>query len=202
MDQEAMYSGAVQAMLPMESPRLRLRGFSVRDAPTFAAYRSDPAVARYQDWESCTFVEATAFIRRQRRQIPGTPGRWTQIAIALPPMDTLIGDCGVFVHPEARQATIAVTLSRPYQGQGYAGEALTALLDHLFRHQEMHRVQAEVDPRNRPSWTLLERLGMRREGHRVAGTWFKGEWADDYWYAILREEWLAQCAPHQAPQCG
>jgi ribosomal-protein-alanine N-acetyltransferase len=189
-------------MLPLESSRLLLRRFTLRDAPAFAAYRSDPAVAHYQDWESCTLAEAAAFIRRQRRQVPGTPGRWTQIATVLRPTDTLIGDCGVFVHADARQATVAVTLARAYQGQGYAGEALTALLNYLFRRLDVHRVQAEVDPRNRPSWTLLERLGMRREGHRVASTWFKGEWADEYWYAILREEWLARNAPHQVQEGG
>jgi ribosomal-protein-alanine N-acetyltransferase len=192
MDDEARHAGADDAMLPLESSRLRLRRFTVRDAPAFAAYRSDPAVARYQDWESCTLAEAMAFIRRQRRRVPMTPGRWTQIAITLRPTDTLIGDCGVFVHAGSRQATVAVTLARAYQGQGYAGEALTALLNYLFCQIEVHRVQAEVDPRNRPSWALLERLGMRREGHRVASTWFKGEWADEYWYAILREEWLAR----------
>jgi RimJ/RimL family protein N-acetyltransferase len=183
-------------VLPLVSSRLLLRRFAGRDAPVFAAYRSDPAVARYQDWESCTLAEAAAFIRRQRRRVPGTSGRWTQIAITLRPTDALIGDCGLMVHAGGRQATIGVTLARAYQGRGYAGEALTALLDHLFRRQEMHRVQAEVDPRNRPSWMLCERLGMRREGHHVASTWFKGEWADEYEYAILREAWLARCAPH------
>ena len=53
-------------MLPLVSSRLLLRRFAIGDAPAFAAYRSDPAVARYQDWESCTLVEAEAFT-------PGSP---------------------------------------------------------------------------------------------------------------------------------
>ncbi|MBK1987692.1 GNAT family N-acetyltransferase [Sphaerospermopsis aphanizomenoides BCCUSP55] len=35
----------------------------------------------------------------------------------------------------------------------------------------------------------MERLGMRREGHFVKSLWFKGEWVDELWFAILREEW-------------
>jgi aminoglycoside 6'-N-acetyltransferase len=181
-------------MLPLVSSRLLLRRFVIGDAPAFAAYRSDPAVARYQDWESCTLIEATAFIRRQRRQVPGTPGRWTQVALVLEESSALIGDCGVFIHPDARQATVGITLARPFQGQGYATEALTALFDDLFQRADLHRITAEVDPRNRPSWLLLERLGLRREGHRIASTWFKGEWTDEYQYAILREEWLPRRA--------
>lgn len=180
-------------MLPLKSPRLVLRRFVTHDAPDFAAYRADPSVARYQDWESCSLPEAIAFIRRQRRQVPGAPGGWTQIALALTGSDALIGDLGLHRHAaDPRQATIGVTLARAYQGQGYATEALTALLDHLFRQMDLHRVVAEVDPRNRPSWTLLERLGLRREGHRVESAWFKGEWADEYLYAIRREEWPAR----------
>ena len=30
---------------------------------------------------------------------------------------------------------------------------------------------------------------MRREGHCVPDAWFKGEWCDEFQYAVLREEW-------------
>ena len=178
--------------LPLDSPRLVLRRLAMTDTDAFTAYRADPLVARYQDWEHVSRSEAATFIRRQRRQVPGVPNRWTQIALALRESDTLIGDCGVFVHPDAQQATVGITLARAFQGQGYATEALTALFDQLFRDASLHRIAAEVDPRNRPSWRLLERLGMRREGHRRQSTWFKGQWADDYLYALLQEEWQAQ----------
>ena len=37
---------------------------------------------------------------------------------------------------------------------------------------------------------LLERVGMRREGHLVESEWFKGEWTSEYRYALLRREWV------------
>ena len=188
--------GAAVLTLPLDSPRLVLRRFAMTDADAFAAYRADPLVARYQDWyqdwERSSLTEAATFIRRQRRQVPGLPGRWTQIALALRESDVLIGDCGVFVDADTPQATVGITLARAFQGHGYATEALTALFDHLFQDGGLHRIAAEVDPRNRPSWRMLERLGMRREGHRLQSTWFKGEWCDDYLYALLQEEWRAR----------
>jgi RimJ/RimL family protein N-acetyltransferase len=33
---------------------------------------------------------------------------------------------------------------------------------------------------------------MRREAHHVQDMWWKGEWADTYFYAILATEWLAR----------
>jgi RimJ/RimL family protein N-acetyltransferase len=33
---------------------------------------------------------------------------------------------------------------------------------------------------------------MRRDGHFVENIWFKGEWADEYQYAMLEREWRAR----------
>ena len=93
---------------------------------------------------------------------------------------------------DARQAEIGFTLSRAYQGQGYATEAVSRLLDYAFGEMGLHRVVAITDQRNEPSFGLLERLGMRREGSFVRNAWFKGEWASEYLYAVLGEEWLKE----------
>jgi ribosomal-protein-alanine N-acetyltransferase len=51
------------------------------------------------------------------------------------------------------------------------------------------------NPINSASWKLMERLGMRREGHFMQKAFFKrdekGEpmWHDAYEYAILSDEW-------------
>ena len=191
-------------MLPLSTPRLVLRRFIEADAVSFAAYRSDPEVARYQDWDAYPVADATTFIHRQRAQAPGTPSEWFQIAITVAATQALAGDCAFKIHAEdPRQATIGITLARSHQGQGYAAEALTCLLDELLLRRGLHRVVADTDPRNIPSWTLLERLGMRREGHLIQSVWFKGRWADEYLYAILREEWLSvRDAPHRLSHDG
>ena len=106
---------SMSGMLPLYSSRLVLRRFTEADAVPFAAYRSDPEVARYQDWEAYTVAEATAFIRRQQVQEPGTPGEWLQIAITLAATQTLAGDCALKVHADnPRQATIGITLARSH----------------------------------------------------------------------------------------
>jgi RimJ/RimL family protein N-acetyltransferase len=53
---------------------------------------------------------------------------------------------------------------------------------------------ARCDVRNDPSWRLMERLGMRREAHFREHAIFKGEWDQEYIYAILRREWLGRNA--------
>ena len=53
----------------------------------------------------------------------------------------------------------------------------------------MHRLTSGCDTRNTASW-LMERLGMRREGHFRQSRPLRGGWQDEYLYALLREEWL------------
>ncbi len=68
-------------------------------------------------------------------------------------------------------------------------EAVSCLLDYAFGDLGLHRVVAITDQENKPSFTLLERLGMRREGCFVQNAWFKGRWASEYLYAVLEDEW-------------
>lgn len=184
-------------LLPLHTPRLVLRRFTDADVQLFVAYRNDPAVARYQSWEGCDPAEATEFVRHHHSQEAGVPGQWLQIAIAHKDTNALVGDCAFKVQAhDPRQATIGVTLARQNHGQGFAHEALVCLLDALFGRLKLHRVVADTDPENTASYRLLERSGLRRESHLRQSLWFKGRWADEYLYAILREEWLAKRANH------
>lgn len=177
--------------LSLETERLILRTFEMRDAPAFAAYRSDPDVARYQGWNTpYTEQQAVAFVRAMRRVQPGAPGKWLQLAIEVKAGGELAGDCAFHVDSgDPRQATIGLTLARAFQGRGYGHEAMTRLLDFLFFELKLHRVHADCDVLNEPAFRSLEKLGLRREAHFVDSLWFKGGWASEYWYAILEREW-------------
>ena len=59
----------------------------------------------------------------------------------------------------------------------------------LFTEHGVHRICADCDVRNVRSVALLERVGMRREAHHRQSAWWKGEWTDEYVYAILAEAW-------------
>jgi RimJ/RimL family protein N-acetyltransferase len=175
----------------LETPRLLLRHFTDADLIPFLAYRNDYDVARYQDWEGISEPEARAFIREQKTIQPGVPGQWFQFAIEFKETRTLVGDCALKISEhDDRQAEIGYTLSHAYQGKGIASEAISCLLDYVFMTLELHRVIAITDCENAASVALLERLGLRREGHFIQNIWFKGKWGDEYLYAILKHEWL------------
>jgi RimJ/RimL family protein N-acetyltransferase len=174
--------------------RVVLRHLRPTDLPDFLAYRSDPAVTRFQGFDPYTEAEAAAFIASQAgAAIPAPPGEWVQLAIARAEDDGLLGDCALhrYAH-EPRFGEMGITLSPRWQGQGYAREALLGLLRYCFEQLALHRVVALTDTRNLPCVALLEGVGMRREGHYRENGWYKGEWCDEYQYAMLQAEWAAR----------
>jgi RimJ/RimL family protein N-acetyltransferase len=176
----------------LETKRLILRSFEERDIEPFRLYRSDPEVAKYQGWEAPYSLEqAVKFVNEMKNKVPGTQGEWFQIALELKSSGEMIGDCAFQVLAEDdQQAEIGFTLAPQFQGQGYAAEAVKCLLGYLFGDLGLHRVRANCDPDNLASKKLLERVGLRYEGRFVESLCFKGRWADEDWYAILRREWI------------
>ncbi len=172
----------------IESQRLILRRFNETDLEPFLAYLNDPLVARYQSWESYTEQQARAVIAQQENLVPGLPGKWFTFALELKESKTLIGHVALKMLDD-RQAEMGFTLARSFHGKGLAFEAASSVLDYVFTNLKLHRVIAITDCENERSFALLNRLGMRREGHFIENIWFKGKWGSEYSYAILREEW-------------
>ena len=77
-----------------------------------------------------------------------------------------------------------------YQRHGYASEAAQALRDYCFANLNAHRVIATCQPDNPASYRVMEKIGLRREGHfRQCIQRSETEWWDEYFYALLRDEW-------------
>jgi RimJ/RimL family protein N-acetyltransferase len=175
----------------LRSERLVLRRLRQDDLSTFCEYRSDPRVAQYQDWTTFPEEEGVRFLAEHSRLHPDVEGTWFQFAIGLGVTGQMIGDCGLKTlgdHPG--QVEIGFTLAPAYHGKGYATEAVTRLLDYVFGELCKHRVTAVTDARNVRAVRLLERVGMRREGHFIHNVWFKGSWGDEYLYALVEQEWF------------
>jgi RimJ/RimL family protein N-acetyltransferase len=173
----------------VESPRLVLRRLRAQDLDALVTYRNDPEVARYQSWSDYDAERGRQLIESMQGRQPGEPG-WFQFAIALKDTDALMGDCALRTDEyDTRLGEIGFTLSREHQGRGLGTEAVRALLGYVFGTLNLHRVMAVTDAKNTAAATVLERVGMRREGHFIENTFFKGAWGDEFLYALLGREW-------------
>ena len=87
------------------------------------------------------------------------------------------------------RSEVGYALGRSYWGNGYMHEAMHALVDHAFRAMKMHRLEADIDPRNEASAKSLARLGFTREGLLRERWIVGGEISDSALYGLLASEW-------------
>ena len=109
-------------MLEIVTERLVLRPLQFDDARAFAAYRSDPDVARYQSWDTTyALSDAQQLVASQDGVALGDPGAWLQLAAVDRVTGALCGDCAVHVTTDQPQtAEVGVTFAPATQGSGLA----------------------------------------------------------------------------------
>ena len=177
----------------LTTKRLVLREFEAEDWRAVLAYQSHPLYLRYNPWTHRTEQDARAFVRRFIGLSEEERRAKFQLAITLAPGWQLIGNAGIRMKAlNDWEADIGYELDPRYWGRGYATEAADALLAFGFRELKLHRVWAQCIAENTASAHVLEKIGMRQEGHLRENEWMKDRWWDTLLYAILEDEWQAR----------
>jgi RimJ/RimL family protein N-acetyltransferase len=177
---------------PLRTERLVLRTMTAEDVDDIHAYRSREDVCRYLEYEPRTRAQVAESVARHAREIElrGDGDYWQLAVERASDTGRVIGDVYFSVKSTANATgMIGWTLHPDFHGHGYMTEAASAVLEIAFAEIGLHRVAADLDPRNAGSVALCKRLGMREEAHFVEDLWCKGEWADTGIYAILDREW-------------
>ena len=82
--------------------------------------------------------------------------------------------------------------------RGYTSEALALVLRHAFARLALHRVEANMLPRNAASRGVAQKCGLRQEGLAKRYLNVNGVWEDHEIWAITAEE-RAELRPRIAP---
>ncbi|ODT49890.1 GNAT family N-acetyltransferase [Devosia sp. 63-57] len=179
---------------PLNTARLVLRPFSRGDVDAVYDYRSREDVARYLFDPPLSRDECALAIQQRTTQL-ALEAEGDRIILAVETRDdqSLVGEVSlIWRSVEARQGELGWIFHPDHHGRGYATEAAAELLRLGFEDADLHRIYARCDARNDGSWRLMERLGMRREAHFREHALFKGGWDEEFYYAILRAEWVSQ----------
>jgi len=174
----------------IETVRLRLRAIVASDWPAIFTYMSDPRVTAFLP-QGRLDEEASRDFSLKHSSDEGEA-----IAVVEKKSGQMIGHMPFhrWFAPETYE--IGWAFSRAHQGKGYATEAGRALLAHVFETLMAHRVIATCQPENVASWRVAEKLGLRREAHfRAALYRAPGVWWDEFFYALLDEEYAALRSP-------
>ena len=183
-------------MTPIRTDRLTLRLMTHDDVDTYVAYRSDPVTLDLMETRVPPTVEAAhAEVDDMIALGAATDREWVRFAITLADDDEIIGDVGVGLRAGGAIADVGYVLRPEFRGNGYAAEALGALVDHLIGDHATHRIEAELSPKNMHSMRVLEAVGMSFESITRLSCCVDGVWEDDLRYAMTaddRRNWVGR----------
>ena len=172
----------------IECERLRLRPFTLADAPDVARLAGDALVA-----ETTLNIPhpyppgaAEAWIGAHRAEWE----RGTALNLALERRDdgALVGAIGLGVEREHARAEIGYWIGVPYWGSGYATEATRALIAYAFDELGLNRVYAYHVTGNPASGRVMQKAGMQLEGELREHLRKGDEFRDSRLYGIIRSD--------------
>ncbi|MGJ4803984.1 GNAT family N-acetyltransferase [Luteimonas sp. SDU82] len=169
--------------------RVRLRGPGAQDVDDVFALFSHPDVMRY--WSSAPM--------RVRMQAEGKIGEMLEAfdrrdalnwLVAERRGDRAIGSCTLYrFDARHRRAEVGYALHPAWWRRGLATDAVALALDWGFRSLGLHRIEADIDPRNEASRRLLLALGFRSEGLLRQRFLVDGIATDSEIFGLLADEW-------------
>ena len=166
----------------IKTARLLLRQFRESDYDDLFEFLSQLEDDEFEGYPGITYENGREHLRQRL-------GSEAFYAVVLHGSGKVIGNiyCGA---RDFAAKEVGYIINKDYQRQGYAGEALSAVIYIAFQ-EGAHRIYAECDPRNTASWKLLESIGFRREAHLRQNVYFRKDddgapiWKDTYVYAML-----------------
>lgn len=169
----------------LETPRLRLRQITEEDVPEIFAMRSDKELMRYIDRPLAqTEDDARELLGRINTALEQNNGiNW---GICLKNDNTLKGVISFWrLDKENYRGETGYMLKSEVQGKGLMKEALAAVLQYGFFTMNLHSVEANINPANKASAALAERMGFVQEAYFRENYYYDGKFLDSAIYSLL-----------------
>ena len=183
----------MQALDELRTPRLVLRAPTRRDAkPIHAAIQEtlDDLIPwlpwAHPDYSLLDTRHFLAVARRMRRR-----GLSFDYVMQAQADGTIFGMISLHRIDWLRHsAGLGYWVRRSAWNRGIATEAGRGLIEAGFRSYGLHRIEAHVAPQNRVSQSVVEKLGLKREGIARGLESLNGEFVDHIQYAILGPDFV------------
>ncbi|EOQ22339.1 ribosomal-protein-serine acetyltransferase [Bacillus cereus BAG3O-1] len=166
----------------IRAERLLIRKFESKDWEAVHEYTSDSNVMKYIPEGVFTEEDTRNFVNKNMGE------NAKNFPVILIDENILIGHIVFHKYFGEHTYEIGWVFNPKYFNKGYASEAAQATLKYGFKEMKLHRIIATCQPENIPSYRVMEKIGMMREGYFRKCIPHGNEWWDEYYYAILEEE--------------
>ncbi|MGI8314796.1 GNAT family N-acetyltransferase [Halobacillus mangrovi] len=169
--------------MDLNTERLWIRKFKPTDWRAVYSYTSDREVMRFLPEGVHTEKDSKAFVNQN---CDGVAKHFPVITLE---NNQLIGHMTFHKYFGDHTYEIGWVFHRDHHNKGYASEAAQALLKYGFETIQLHRIIATCQPENYSSHRVMEKIGMRKEGFFKKCIPMEEGWWDEFYYAILEEEY-------------
>ncbi|MGG1638609.1 GNAT family N-acetyltransferase [Paenibacillus sp. NRS-1760] len=173
----------------IETERLILRDFVTNDFEDIHVYASNPIVVKYMLWGPNSKEDTQSYMNMIADMQKQQPRLGYELAVVMKENNQLIGGCGIHIIKPS-QGELGYCFNHNYWGSGFASEAAAALLEFGFRELSLHRIFATCRPDNIGSAKVLQKIGLKYEGHIREHMRHNEKWHDSYQYSILENEYV------------
>lgn len=176
--------------MKLKSNRLHLLEVGWEDVPDIHRLYSNEAVDQYNTLGIPKDIQETRDILRPSIEAQNAAKRNAFLwKIVIRETGEFIGVAGMTLSlNKFKLGEIYYKLLPGYWGHGYATEIAKTLISSGFNDFGLHKVEAGVATENIASIRVLEKSGMTREGLRRKILPIRGEWKDNYHYAIVEDD--------------
>ncbi len=177
--------------LTLTTERLTLRLFQATDLQCELKQQQDPEVVRYIR-EPLSNEQAVQSFEGMLKPWQGNEREWLGLCVTRTADQQSLGTVSFrFEVLDFAIIEIGYRFNRQYQGQGYAFEAVEALVEFLFGTLKVHKIMAICDPRNTASFKLMQKLGMEKEGLQRKHYKIGEQYSDALLAGLLQEDWVS-----------
>ncbi len=177
----------------LRGERVLLRAPTRADLPTFVRWFNDPEVTQFlagnmwplspeaeERWFDDMLEKHEMVVCIEAVDIPGVQGGVT------------IGNCGLHnVSQIHRHAELGIVIGeKDYWGKGYGADAIKTLLRYAFEELNLHKVYLRVHDFNPRGMRCYQKCGFREEGRLRQHIFRHGQWHDEIWMGVLRDEFI------------
>jgi ribosomal-protein-alanine N-acetyltransferase len=172
----------------LKTERLLIRPFSPGDVHDVFEYAQDPEWGRFLPLpQPYTSKDAEVFVAGQVAEV-----RADRVAFAIELDGRVVGGINLTIDAAKGTAEMGYSVARNRWGQGLIPEAAREVVRWGFETQNLKKLSAFADSRNKQSFRVMEKLGMTREGLSTKQAFIRGERVDNVFYGLLREDWEKQ----------
>ena len=171
----------------IRTERLLLRRMTTNDAEEILYLRSNDDVMKYIDRERTKTIEdAKSFLDKIETSLNSNNGIMWGITLKETPGE-LIGNIGYWrLIKEHYRAEVGYMLHPSFWKKGIMKEALLRVIDFAFDEMNLHSIEANINPGNTASATLLESTGFIKEAYFKEDFFFNGAFHDTIIYSRLK----------------